>query len=337
MEVRADDVVRRSDHGTQLAGDVGVEPEGAERADLGHGFLERRGGRAQASGPSRTGVGPLHRTIGAVGRPLDSHPSIRHTGGPCNFSGCRRVVAPTTPPQPESPCPAGASPSRQLLRRAGTGPRPPSTLLPAAAATGRRGRGRLTMTARALLQGHVRAGSWFAIAVDLANAGPAVTGELRITGGADSRTRFSTPVELATGSRKEYLLYALPPSFGGNMKVQLVNGESVLAQAPVAVASHDQTQLVVGVVAENPAKIVGELDLPANQNSVAPVIATLTPADLPERIQAWSAIDRLIWQDTDAATLTSAQLAALRVDRRWREAGHRRRHGRSGLPRRLPR
>jgi hypothetical protein len=171
----------------------------------------------------------------------------------------------------------------------------------------------LTMDARALLQGHVRSGSWFAIAVDLANAGPTVTGELRITGGSDSRTRFSTPVELATGSRKQYLLYALPPSFGGNMKVQLVNGESVVAEAPVAVASHDQTQLVVGVIAENPARLVGELDLPPNQNSLAPVIATLTPADLPERIQAWSAIDRLIWQDTDTALLTSAQLAALRT------------------------
>ena len=35
VEVRADDVVRGSDHGTQLAGDVGVEPEGAERRGSG--------------------------------------------------------------------------------------------------------------------------------------------------------------------------------------------------------------------------------------------------------------------------------------------------------------
>lgn len=63
----------------------------------------------------------------------------------------------------------------------------------------------LSMTAHALLQGHARAGSWFAIAVDVQNAGPTVTGELRIAGGPDSRTRFGTPVELATGSRKEYL------------------------------------------------------------------------------------------------------------------------------------
>jgi hypothetical protein len=91
-----------------------------------------------------------------------------------------------------------------------------------------------TMAARALLQGHVRAGAWFAIAVDLENAGPTVTGELRVGGGADSRTRFGTPVELATGSRKTYLLYAQPPSFGGTMKVQLVAGDAVIAGAQVA-------------------------------------------------------------------------------------------------------
>jgi len=58
----------------------------------------------------------------------------------------------------------------------------------------------LTIEAHALLQGHVRSGSWFAVAVDMSNSGPAVTGELRIAGGVDSRTRFVPPVELATGS-----------------------------------------------------------------------------------------------------------------------------------------
>ena len=187
------------------------------------------------------------------------------------------------------------------------------TMLPAIPVSAAEGAAGLTMTARAMLQGHVRAGSWFAVAVDIENAGPTVTGELRIAGGTDSRTRFGTPAELATGSRKKYLLYALPPSFGGNMKVQLVNGDDVVAEAPVAVALHDQTQLVVGVVSENPARVVGQLDLLPNQNGAQPVIVPLVPGDLPERIQAWSALDRLIWQDTDSALLSKAQLAALRT------------------------
>lgn len=171
----------------------------------------------------------------------------------------------------------------------------------------------LTMTARALLQGHVRTGTWFAVAIDVENPGPTVTGELRITGGVDSRTRFGTPVELATGSRKQYVLYAQPPTFGGTMTVQLVSGNAVVAEARVAVALHDQRHLVVGVVAENPARVVGELDLLPGQDGAQPTIIPLSARDLPDRIQAWSVLDRLVWQDTDAADLTPGQLAALRT------------------------
>jgi hypothetical protein len=170
-----------------------------------------------------------------------------------------------------------------------------------------------TIAARALLQGHVRQGAWFAIAVDLENAGPTITGELRVAGGSDTKSRFGTPVELATGSRKTYLLYAQPPNFGASVKVQLVDGDAVIAEATVAIALHDTSQLVVGVVSENPAKVVGQLDLLPGVTGVAPTIATLTPADLPERIQAWSPLDRLVWQDVDTATLSPAQLDALRT------------------------
>ena len=170
----------------------------------------------------------------------------------------------------------------------------------------------LTIEAHALLQGHVRSGSWFAVAVDLSNGGPTVTGELRIAGGVDSRTRFGTLVELATGSRKQYLLYALPPTFGGNMTVELVSGDRQVAKATVAIALHPQTQLVVGVMAENPGRIVGELDLLPSQDGTQPTIVPLTPADLPERLQAWSALDRLVWQDEDASVLTPGQMDALR-------------------------
>jgi hypothetical protein len=170
----------------------------------------------------------------------------------------------------------------------------------------------LTIEAHAMIQGHVRKGSWFAVAVDLSNSGPTITGELRIAGGVDSRTRFGTPVELATGSRKQYLLYALPPTFGGNMTVELVSGDRQVAKATVAIALHDQTQLVVGVIAENPGRIVGELDLLPSQDGSLPTIVPLAPADLPERLQAWSALDRIVWQDEDASALTPGQVEALR-------------------------
>lgn len=171
----------------------------------------------------------------------------------------------------------------------------------------------LTMSGQVLLDGHVRGGAWFAIAVDLENTGPAITGELRIAGGAASRTRFGTPVELATGSRKRFLLYAQPPSFGGNVVVTLVDGGGrAIAEAPVAVAVHDASQLVVGVIAENPARLVRELDLLPSQTGANPVVVPLTPDKLPERLEAWAAVDRIVWQDVDTTQLTPGQLAALR-------------------------
>ncbi len=184
--------------------------------------------------------------------------------------------------------------------------------------------GGLTMTARALLQGHARQGAWMAVAVDVENAGPTVTGELRVTGGPDMRTRFGLPVELATGSRKTFTLYVQPPGFVGStspLVVDLISGGASVATAKAAVALDDPNQLVVGILAENPAKIVSQVALlPNSATGTTAVLVPLTSADLPDRVQGWAGLDRLVWQDTDAASLNTDQLAALG---RWVAAGGR--------------
>ena len=38
----------------------------------------------------------------------------------------------------------------------------------------------------------------------------------------------------------------------------------------------------------------------------------LDPEDLPERVEAWGGLDRLVWQDLDSNRLTTGQLDALR-------------------------
>ena len=102
--------------------------------------------------------------------------------------------------------------------------------------------------------------------------------------------------------------------------------------------THDATQLVVAVVAEHPERIVGNLDLLPNQNQIAPAIVTLTPDDLPERVEAWSAIDRIVWQDVDSERLSTPQRDALpRLGRRWRTTRHRRRDRRPEDPLGVPR
>ena len=181
----------------------------------------------------------------------------------------------------------------------------PSTS-PAMAADG------LTMEARILLNGNARIGSWMAIEVHLVNAGPAVIGELRLAGGSQGQTRFGRVVDLPTQSDKTYLMYAQPPAFGSELEIVLAADEQKVASTKAKFSIHDVNQLVVAVVAERPEGIVGNLRLLPNQNQVAPLVMTIAPEDLPERVEAWNMLDRLVWQDLDAGRLTLAQLDALR-------------------------
>ena len=169
-----------------------------------------------------------------------------------------------------------------------------------------------TMTARVLLQGHARLGSWIAIEVHLVNTGPSITGEIRLQGGSQGGTRYATAVQLDSPSDKTWVLHAQPPSFGQQLEVALVSGSETLLRQKVAVSLHEPAQLVVGVIAENGPGVVGALSLPAVQNQQPSVVVPLTVADLPRRIEAWSAMDRLVWQDVAASTLDSEQLAAMR-------------------------
>lgn len=180
-------------------------------------------------------------------------------------------------------------------------------LVPAAAAAEG-----LRIEAAVLLDGNTRVGSWTAIRIHLENDGPAVAGEVRLAGGTQGRTRFGIAVDLPTGARKDYVLYAQPPAFGRELSVQLVSGEQILATAKAGYTARDAAQLVVAIVAERPQGIIGGLDLLPNQNGVAPVVLALSPDDLPERVEAWGPIDRLVWQDVDSNRLSPGQLDALR-------------------------
>lgn len=178
----------------------------------------------------------------------------------------------------------------------------------------------MTMEARALVKGHARTGSWMAIRVDLANDGPAFAGELRLIGGTQGRTRFAVPVDLPTTSRKAYTLYVQAPAFGSSLEVALVADEAVVTRRTVAFALHDPGQLVIGIVAERPGPLVAALGRLRDPAGPQPAVMQLTVADLPERPEAWSSLDRLVWQDVDAGQLSAEQLAALRT---WLAGGGR--------------
>lgn len=167
------------------------------------------------------------------------------------------------------------------------------------------------MEAAGMLQGHARIGSWMAIRVHLRNDGPAVVGELRLAGGAQGRTQFATAADLPTNSSKDFVLYAQPPAFAQALDVSLVADGHVVVTKSVKFTVHDATQLVVGVVAEQPQRIVPLLNLLPAPSGQAAAIVVLTPADLPDRVEAWATLDRIVWQDVDSQ-MTKGQVAALR-------------------------
>src|SRR5688500_14203261 len=177
----------------------------------------------------------------------------------------------------------------------------------------------ITINARALLDGHVRPGAWTAVAVHLTNDGPAIDGELRIGSGTGTTSQYGLEVLLATGANQAVTLYAQTQIFGSKINVDLAVGDQVIARQIVPIRSHDAYSPIVAVVAERPEGLLPQINAAlVNPNFNTSTVITLGVQDLPPRVEAWAAIDRLVWQDVDAALLTPQQAEALRL---WLGAG----------------
>jgi len=179
----------------------------------------------------------------------------------------------------------------------------------------------LRIEARPLLGGHVRPGAWTAVEVLVTNNGPAVTGELRIRGPNSGQSRYGVQADLPPGAVQRFTLYAQTALFGSRVNIDLVSGDATLATQQVRITSHDASSPLVAVIAERPAGILPAVtEAMLNPNASTAAFITLQIFDLPPRVEAWAAIDRLVWQDADAAQLTNEQLDALRL---WVGAGGR--------------
>jgi hypothetical protein len=179
----------------------------------------------------------------------------------------------------------------------------------------------LRIEARALMGGHVRPGAWTAVDVLVTNDGPSVTGELLIRGPQQGQSRYGVDADLPSPSRQRFTLYAQTALFGSRVNIDLVSNDQVIATQQVKITSHDAYSPIVAVIAEQPAGLLRSVTAAmTNPNVATATVITLSLPDLPERVEAWSAIDRLVWQDVDASQLTDAQLEALRL---WIGAGGR--------------
>ncbi len=172
----------------------------------------------------------------------------------------------------------------------------------------------VSMSAVPMLGGSFRSGSWGAVRVKLENDGPVVDGELTMSSDSVGGSTFSVPVQLATGARQEHLLYGQVRPFGNRLRIDLVSGGSVVSSVKVPVAANDGAAPGVYLIAEHPERLLGSIRAAAAAGrETAPDIVTLAPEDLPPRVEVWSSIDVLVWQDVDSNRLSNEQLAALEI------------------------
>ena len=80
----------------------------------------------------------------------------------------------------------------------------------------------------------------------------------------------------------------------------------------VTIRSTDAWTPTIGIIAERPEGIQGAVaEVARNPQTPAAAVIPLGIADLPPRVEAWAALDRLVWQDVDAAQLSAEQQEAL--------------------------
>ena len=179
----------------------------------------------------------------------------------------------------------------------------------------------LTMNVRAGFDGLYKPGSWVPVQVTVANSGPAVEGELRITLGSafsGDEVVYNAPISLPTQSNKQVTLYVYLPQFTSELAVELLadNGSSLLTVPSNKLTQLGTNGILYGVVTSTPGDLDFLQDVTGSRLEAA--VAYLTLNDLPELPPAWNGLDVVIFHDVDTAQLSPAQLAALSA---WVETG----------------
>ncbi len=168
----------------------------------------------------------------------------------------------------------------------------------------------VTIDAQPLLAGNVGPGEWAAVRVHVENEGPAVRGELRISTSDQAASSYGLEVELPTGARQDHVIYGRSGPFGLRATVSLVSDGTVVASVKAVGRAARTDGPGVYLVAERPDRLVGDIRASFDPAQNAEVFA-IGVEDLPPRVEAWSAVDHLVWQDVPADRLDAARLEAL--------------------------
>ncbi len=171
----------------------------------------------------------------------------------------------------------------------------------------------VNLSAEPFFGGVFKYGEWLPLRVSVSNQGADLQAEVRVVvGQGAARVTYAAPAPMATGARKEIILYTLPPSYVRSLKVELVEGDRVVAEAEAAVAPVRNITYLVGVIAADPEPygIVEGLKFAEHERSMK--LAPMRLRDLPERAHGLRSFDAIVIGGTDTTELSPAQIAALR-------------------------
>ena len=162
----------------------------------------------------------------------------------------------------------------------------------------------LTLSARAGFDGLFKESAAVPVVVNARNDGPPIEGEIRVTvdDGSGGSIVYSAPISLPTGSDKRVALYVSVLPFTGDLTVQLVSDETVVAAVETdALNMTPRDALLYGVVTADPGGLAF-LETVTGGRSGADV-AFLDLADLPDVSIAWRALDVLVLDDVDLSLI----------------------------------
>ncbi len=171
----------------------------------------------------------------------------------------------------------------------------------------------VSMQARIGFDGFFKSEYWVPVYLNVANSGPSVEGELRVTVGSGTfgdKLVTSSPISLPTQSNKRVVLYVNMARIGTPV-VELVasNGEVVAETAVNPLQQLQLDGLLYGIVSSEPGEFEMLDRVTAGRPNVG--VAFLGIEDLPETAVAWNALDVLVFNDVDTGTLSSTQREAL--------------------------
>ncbi len=177
----------------------------------------------------------------------------------------------------------------------------------------------ITLTAELGFDSYSRRDEWTPVRVTVANSGSDVDGFIVVEQSGNSAgeiIRYQTPISLPGQSRKTVTLYVGIDKYQSRVTVKLDSGGRTLAEASTTNQQVGEDEQLYAIISGEPVDMaVLKQATPSGENAY---LAYITLDQLPAAGPAWDALDLLVLNDADTATLSSAQVNALRG---WLAAG----------------